>query len=625
MNELKNQIFYILMIFILSINQQVCAQNSVISINEYETYNDALKLERVYFLIDAFTYSDDSLAMHYANEYLDLATKYDHSLHLGAAYRRIGIIYFNRNNLVKALEFHKKALDIDLKRKNNQMAINSDVTNIAKIYILTKDYDKAIRLCEQILASNKHKGTPKMMAVSQGILANIYIAKKANQKAYNLLNKALRNIQLKSKLDTWNNKKYYEPYLADILVYYISVCLEGQFEQCDVDNDLLKLKGLIEKYELNNLRADFSYFENKNCFNKNKTLCKEQELNNYQNILNEEGSYDKVVRILELKRNYYHHQNDIEKVLNTMDQIVSLKEKQFEYDKNSFLTRYQTEFETNMAVSEKERAMILVEKSEDRIRFFIILLIALILIIAFGSKAYSNKRNLMEHELSLQKRTIDELISKNELESLKGIVQGSNAERQKISHHLHDTIGAMLATVKFQFESLRMGNQKSQETKEQLFQSTEELIDTSCTAVRRLAHDLNKSSEQFNLYENIISLKNSLELAQKAKVTVEASEYENSKIASYGYELNNVIQELFSNTLKHAKATEIHVQLAMFDNIFQILFEDNGVGFEIEKITQGLGLKSIRKRVNKLKGSLEIDSHRNSGTTFIIEIPLKNE
>ena len=86
--------------------------------------------------------------------------------------------------------------------------------------------------------------------------------------------------------------------------------------------------------------------------------------------------------------------------------------------------------------------------------------------------------------------------------------------------------------------------------------------------------------------------------------------------------LYRIVQELLSNVLKHARASEVFVQCSQSEDIFYITVEDDGAGFDQEEIThrKGIGLDNIRHRVDFLKGSLEIESNPGKGTIVNIEI-----
>lgn len=88
-----------------------------------------------------------------------------------------------------------------------------------------------------------------------------------------------------------------------------------------------------------------------------------------------------------------------------------------------------------------------------------------------------------------------------------------------------------------------------------------------------------------------------------------------------------ILQELINNTLKHANATAISIQISRFPDLLNLVVEDNGAGFDPDKVTAqpgGLGLANIKARLHKLHGTINIDSGLGNGSTFIIDVPLNS-
>ena len=85
-----------------------------------------------------------------------------------------------------------------------------------------------------------------------------------------------------------------------------------------------------------------------------------------------------------------------------------------------------------------------------------------------------------------------------------------------------------------------------------------------------------------------------------------------------------IIQELTTNIVKHAQASEASISLTQHEDVLNIIVEDNGKGFKTGKLQhkEGMGLGSIERRVEHLEGSMEVDSTLGKGTSVIIDIPL---
>ena len=81
-----------------------------------------------------------------------------------------------------------------------------------------------------------------------------------------------------------------------------------------------------------------------------------------------------------------------------------------------------------------------------------------------------------------------------------------------------------------------------------------------------------------------------------------------------------ICQELINNSLKHANATEINIILRQKNQLLTLIFEDNGQGFDISKVKQGIGLTSLKDRLQAIHGQIEFDSTINKGTTAFVKI-----
>jgi signal transduction histidine kinase len=91
-------------------------------------------------------------------------------------------------------------------------------------------------------------------------------------------------------------------------------------------------------------------------------------------------------------------------------------------------------------------------------------------------------------------------------------------------------------------------------------------------------------------------------------------------------ELYRIVQEALTNVVRHAHASRVDVILTMNDNKIIMMVEDNGDGFDPEKIpnTGHLGLFGIRERAEMIGGQLLIDSKPGQGTTLMVKVGFNN-
>jgi len=85
-----------------------------------------------------------------------------------------------------------------------------------------------------------------------------------------------------------------------------------------------------------------------------------------------------------------------------------------------------------------------------------------------------------------------------------------------------------------------------------------------------------------------------------------------------------VVQEALTNCAKHAKAKNVSVSVHGRDKSVEAVIQDDGVGFNADSRSLGLGLLGIEERVQELEGTLGIISQPGKGTTLRVQIPVKH-
>jgi signal transduction histidine kinase len=147
------------------------------------------------------------------------------------------------------------------------------------------------------------------------------------------------------------------------------------------------------------------------------------------------------------------------------------------------------------------------------------------------------------------------------------------------------------------------------------------LLDTSIKELRHVAHNLMPETLfKYGLKQTLSDFCDGVG-AGAIKVSfafygIEKRYDEKLEIASY-----RIIQELVNNTIKHAEATEIAIQLVSEDERLSITVQDNGKGIDLEaqNLSKGKGLANIRSRVASFGGHFDLSSEHGKGTEAIIE------
>jgi NarL family two-component system sensor histidine kinase LiaS len=84
------------------------------------------------------------------------------------------------------------------------------------------------------------------------------------------------------------------------------------------------------------------------------------------------------------------------------------------------------------------------------------------------------------------------------------------------------------------------------------------------------------------------------------------------------------IQESLSNIARHSKATSVKIQIVFSEQKVAAEISDNGCGFDMKTRPKGMGLRTIRERIESIGGRLKIDSAPDCGTCVSFSVPLQS-
>ena len=216
---------------------------------------------------------------------------------------------------------------------------------------------------------------------------------------------------------------------------------------------------------------------------------------------------------------------------------------------------------------------------------------------------------------------IRQLEEEKKLLAAKFLVEGQEEERKRIAKELHDGLGVLLSTAKMQFATIK---DKSPENKPLIDKATK-LLEQATGDVREISHNMMPGLlTKFGLYEATEDLFDKLNetVGLKAIVEIKGEQtrlQENKEIMLY-----RIIQEMVNNTLKHAEAKNILLDMNIQSEMLNIKYLDDGKGFVVsEKLeSKSFGLTSIQSRVNFLNGKLDIESAYNKGAQFTLSVPI---
>lgn len=221
----------------------------------------------------------------------------------------------------------------------------------------------------------------------------------------------------------------------------------------------------------------------------------------------------------------------------------------------------------------------------------------------------------------LNRRRIRELEDNLKIESMQGMMAGQESERQRIAQDLHDSVGGLLAAAKIHLEGLL--DKKTPPTQQaEGLSKLRDMLDETVAETRHIARNMQPSALlEFGLVTALRDLTVRFRGQGTPKITFQHfGDFEglDETIALNCY---RIVQELLQNSLKHAQATEILVQVTQTDHQIAFLVEDDGKGFDLAQVRKGMGTDNIARRVQFLKGDLSVHAAPGQGASTLVTVP----
>jgi len=227
-------------------------------------------------------------------------------------------------------------------------------------------------------------------------------------------------------------------------------------------------------------------------------------------------------------------------------------------------------------------------------------------------------------DVSERKRLERELLN-NELEYQRAINQATietqEQERSEIGKELHDNVNQVLTTTKLYLD-LAISNP---ELKDDMVLKANKNIINVINEIRQLSRSLmNPSIGDLGLIDSINDLIENINLTRKLHVSLQAkSEIEDLLDKNQKLTIFRIIQEALNNAIKHAKASKVSIKILYNASLVEVIIEDNGIGFNIQEVKKGAGLKNIQNRIYLINGTHNIESAPSKGSKIIINFPFK--
>jgi len=504
-----------------------------------------------------------SLEQFYAANNLSEAVGNDDMV--ATSFNSIGLVYNDLGRYQDAEINFKKALAV-----NKNLGVESehlgDVLNgLASSFKNQKKYNEAIEYFDKAIAVYKKNESEFGIAIASFNKALTYVEQKRYKEALPLLRLAYK----KQKVNGFNTE----------LLLTISTLAKVNFEL----GNYKKSESLLD--------------EGLNLEIESKLAAKDLFFELYK-VYDKKGDYKKA---LDFHETYVKYKDSIYSEDNIKS--INLLQKQFETEKKD------KEIIEQKLMLQQQESELLNKKSENK---FLWALAGIFLLGAMSTWFIFQQR---------QKRKNQEILTlkkEQQIKSLEALIRGEEKERSRIAKDLHDGVNGDLSAIKHRLSKYQ--NQTGIDLSEAIG-----MVDESCDEVRAISHNLLPPAlEKYSLRESLSDYCMNLNEVRKEQVSFQyvGNNFRFSKSAEVT--LFRIVQELVTNSLKHADSSDVLVQLTSFEDTIQLTVEDDGKGFNKDKIeTLGLGLANVKSRVEYLSGELDMQSDKD-GTHFNITFNKQN-
>ncbi len=237
-----------------------------------------------------------------------------------------------------------------------------------------------------------------------------------------------------------------------------------------------------------------------------------------------------------------------------------------------------------------------------------------------GLKDAENRRERRRAEQELQVRYRD-------IQNLSGrILHAYEEERTRLSRELHDEIGQALSVVSMDLQYLRLKLPPVDPSFQEKLAAGIKLLGQTLDNVRCLIVALRPPSlDKMGLVEVVRDMAEELTSRTGMDIHVKETGFSRRLPSYIETGLYRCVQEALTNTVRHAGATSVSIELHRLSHTVQVLIKDNGQGFDLEVVQKegnGFGLVGMQERVKLMGGSLEILAEAGLGVRVSITIPL---
>lgn len=513
-------------------------------------------------------------------------------------YERLGSRYVNLLKLDSSHIHINQAIELAKQLKKDSSLCNLYKLKGLDFYYLNrpkdalKNWETALRIAEK----NKYD---ELSAIIYNNIGAVYVEKKQFKEAEKYLLKALTlNKKLKQEMLSRNRftLRILGTNYADQNKHEKAIPIfEELIEQCEIAKDSAALSSVLTFYALSLSKSG----QKKKAYSSMKEALMLQQ---------KAGDIQGVISIHEFYARILNQNGDFKDAYKKMNEAYLLKDDLFQKQMADATADAEVKYKTDSITQQKEITELQNKQSKQalqlsenkRAKMFLFIIITVILAVAL----------FLIYFFYQQKQKGEQL--------LRALVEGEEKERERIATDLHDGIVQSLTAFK-----QRLNNLKTQtlELHEQKIEELNADIGKIADEVRELSYQMMPITlRELGLTQALHDLLRKNCAANNISYSFETQGITDRFPQNIETTVFRIMQELINNTIKHSQATHVSLFLQLRNNMLQLTYEDNGIGFDTENIKKGIGMNSIKNRMELVKGSLEIISSKENGMAVYMRV-----
>jgi two-component system NarL family sensor kinase len=538
------------------------------------------------------------------------------------AYNNIGSTYYSQGNYDKALENYFTALKIqeelaDKNQKPDKYSIAAACDGIGGVLTAEKKYDQALEYYKKVLDAVQALNRRDKIVVALNNIGSTYMFLNKDDSALVFHNKALAiAIQTKDSIGEASA-------LGEIGAVYKKIKKYDMALQV-LQSSYSILKGSNNKIWMGELLSDIGAILTE----QKQYKASIDYLKDAKSLLQETGNKNHIKDVYYNLSRAYEGVNDYKNAYENYTKYTLYKDSIFNNNMVAKTTEMQTKYETEKKekeiVAQKEQ----IGKQNFRLLTVVIVSISVIIIVLLISYVFYNRYR------TKQKTELNQMLLDEQKMRTKAIIDAQEEDRKRVAKDLHDSVGQLLFILRMNLEKADKYAEKKltslgiSNVKDSIKMVDDANIELRNIALKMMPRTLNETGISGAVNDLLDKTLKNTGISYNFESFLNGKNFdEHIKIGVF-----RIFQEILSNILKHAQATEINVHLHIVGKQLIVIIEDNGIKFNFDIQTAkahipktgntGMGLLNIAIRAEALNGTVLYEPSPIKGTITTIKIPI---